>query len=237
LKNADAPANFLRAGVLGMDAPMARPLADPNLDRRIAMAVFELVARHGVDGLGVRLVAEAAGLSTGTLNYRFGNKQGLLLAAIDFAYRPPADFAAHAGSPRASLRRLARRYVLRQPKVRVWWRFYFAAVAHAAKDAEVAQRLAHNRRSLVLFFAAALAAEAAPGGPAAPRPEGAHEALLAPAPEAEEAAERLVALAHGLALRQLTEPGEATVAACECLLEAEIELACRSRTSVQLSEA
>jgi AcrR family transcriptional regulator len=220
-----------------MDTPMARPLADPNLDRRIAMAVFELVARHGVDGLGVRLVAEAAGLSTGTLNYRFGNKQGLLLAAIDFAYRPPADFSAHAGSPRASLRRLARRYVLRQPKVRVWWRFYFAAVAHAAKDAEVAQRLADNRRSLVLFFAAALAAGAAPGGPADPRPEGAHEARLAPAaPEAEEAAERLVALAHGLALRQLTEPGEATVAACERLLEAEIELACRSRTSVQLSE-
>jgi AcrR family transcriptional regulator len=207
---------------------MARPIADPNLDRRIALAVFELVARHGVDGLGVRLVADAVGLSTGTLNYRFGNKQGLLLAAIDFAYRPPADFREHAASPPAGLRRLLRRYVLRQHKVRVWWRFYFAVVAHAAKDPAVAQRLADNRRALVLFFAAAIEA-----GPATP--SDAPACPLSPAAEA--AAERLVALAHGLALRQLTDPCEATIAACERAFEAEIALACASRTTVQLSEA
>ncbi len=208
---------------------MARPLAEPDLDRRIALAVFELVARHGVDGLGVRLVADAAGVSTGTLNYRFGNKRGLLLAAIDFAYRPPADFGEHA-SARARLRRLARRYALRKPKVRTWWRFYFALVAHAAKDPDVARRLADNRRSLVLFFAAALAPDP-PHGDAAPRADEPDEAAEA---AAEAAAERLVALAHGLALRQLIEPDEATIDACERLLGAEIERTCASCTIVRL---
>ena len=43
---------------------MARPRADPELLRKIAVAVFELVAARGVDGASMRAVAGATGLST-----------------------------------------------------------------------------------------------------------------------------------------------------------------------------
>jgi TetR/AcrR family transcriptional repressor of bet genes len=203
---------------------MGRPLADPDLDRRIVMAVFDLVARHGVDGLGMRRVAAATGLSTGTLNYRFGNKRGLLDAAVDFAYQPPRDLEAHGASTRATLERLLRGYVLRERKVRVWWRFYCALVAHAPKDRALTRRLTERRRALVAFFAAALEAGEARG----------EIALDAPAARI---AERIVVVAHGAALGQLVDPSAATLAAAEALLAEEVASACESRTVVQLSGA
>lgn len=172
---------------------MARPHDDPDLDRRIVLAVFELVARHGVDGLGMRLLAESTGLSTGTLNYRFGNKRGLLDAAVDYAYQPPPNLFDDGGSAASALSRvLGERYVLRRAKVRLWWRFYSAISAHASKDVELAHRLSANHRALVGFFADILA-----------QGNGSGELLVE---QTNEEAERLVALAHGLALWQLVDP-------------------------------
>ncbi|MDQ3034213.1 MAG: TetR/AcrR family transcriptional regulator [Myxococcota bacterium] len=202
---------------------MGRPLADPELDRRIVMAVFELVAQHGVDGLGMRQLAAATGLSTGTLNYRFGNKRGLLDAAIDYAYQRPRDLEEHTASTRATLERLLRRYLLRDKKVRVWWRFYCALVAHAPTDRALARRLTQRRRALVTFFADVLETGIA-------RRELALEAPTA-------CAERLVAIAHGAALSQLVDPSEAVLHASEQLLAAEVARICESRTTVQLSGA
>lgn len=174
------------------------------------MAVFELVARHGVDGLGMRRVAEKAGVSTGTLGYRFGNKSGLLDAALDYAYQPPRDFAQHRATARATLERLLQRYVLRRPKVRVWWRFYCAVVAHAAKDRRLARRIAENRRLLVQFFAAAVAVGIESG-----------EVQTRQSPA--QIAERLVTVAHGAALSQLVDGSPAAVRAAEAILAAELD--------------
>ena len=174
------------------------------------MAVFELVAKHGVDGLGMRRVAAQAGISTGTLGYRFGNKQGLLDAAIDYAYQPPRDFEDHQATTRATLERLLRRYVLGPPKVRVWWRFYCAVVAHAAKDRRVARRLAETRRALVQFFAAAIE-------------RGIERGEVRSGRSATEIAERLVTVAHGAALSQLVDPSPASVRVAERLLATELD--------------
>lgn len=188
---------------------------DPDLERRILLAVFDLVARHGVDGLGMRRVAEATGLSTGTLNYRFTNKRGLLEAAIDFAYRPPRrrrGECAHAGEasldPRETLERVLERYVLEKPSVRVWWRFYAALLAQSSKDAALRRRLSANARALVAFVASSLQAGAAAGTFAFEGP-------------ATNLAERLVALAHGLAMQQLLDTSKATSIAARKLLAAE----------------
>src|SRR5262245_55015778 len=110
---------------------MARPHADATLLRRVVIQVFELIARHGVDGTSMRLVANELGLSTGTLNYHFRNKAGLLEAALDYAYREPFDWSEHAADSRRALRRLLQRYVLRRRDVRAWWRFWCAITAHA----------------------------------------------------------------------------------------------------------
>src|SRR5262245_7858035 len=113
---------------------MARPYDDRTLLRRVVIEVFELIAAHGVDGASTRLVAKRVGLSTGTLSYHFRNRAGLLAAALDYAYREPFDWPEHAGDARRGLRRLLRRYILRQRGVRAWWRFWCAVTAHAAKD-------------------------------------------------------------------------------------------------------
>jgi AcrR family transcriptional regulator len=189
---------------------MARPHADATLLRRVVVAVFELVAEHGVDGASMRRVAARTGLSTGTLNYHFENKAGLLEAALDYAYREPLDWPEHAKDARRGLTRLLRRYVLRRREVRDWWRFWCAVTAQAAKDRRIAARQKKNQLALVAFFAKVIGSGVARG-----------ELRRGLDPERE--AERLVALAHGLALRQLVDGGPSAVRVAEALLAAEVK--------------
>src|SRR5260370_40522365 len=113
---------------------MARPHADPDLLRKVVIEVFDLIAVYGVSGASMRRVGVRLGLSTGTLNYHFRNKAGLLAAALDYADREPIDWAEHASEARRALRRLLKRYVLRRAHVRSWWRFWCAGTAHPAND-------------------------------------------------------------------------------------------------------
>lgn len=188
---------------------MARPHADPELARRIAIAVFELVAARGVRGASMRDVAKKAKLSTGTLTYHFKTKDGLLRAALDYAYQRPSDWGSYEGSAREALHRLARRYVLIRPEVRVWWRFWCAVTAHASSDRKVAERQKENHGFLVGFFAEIVARGVARG-------EFAKAAVA-------EVAERLCALAHGLALRQLVDDRPAVCRKAQRILAAEID--------------
>ncbi|WP_394846489.1 TetR family transcriptional regulator [Pendulispora brunnea] len=200
---------------------MARPRADPTLLRQVAIAVFGLVADHGIDGTSMRAVAAATGLSTGTLNYHFENKRGLIRFALSYAYQPPPDWSAHEGDTGSALRRLFQRYLLQRDQVRVWWRFWCAITAAASSDPEMAEWQMRTHQALVGFFAAVL-------GPAERRGE------LASRVDADAEAERLVALAHGLALRQLVDPRPEVFDLCKSLLEQEIERVCTSRTDVRL---
>jgi AcrR family transcriptional regulator len=188
---------------------MTSPLQDGRLLRRIFKTVFTLVAEEGVDGASLRKVAAATGLTTGTLNYHFGNRQVLLLASLDYAYHPPHDWSWHAVDPRQSLTRLTRRYVLDKDDQRAWWRFWCAMTAHAPRAADLSRRQTENQQTRVAFFRAVLQWGVDQGNFTAVNPET--------------DSERLVAFAHGLALRQLVDPSAGVVASCCRLLTNEIE--------------
>lgn len=51
--------------------------------QKILAAAAEIVAAHGVEGLSMAAVAEAAGVGVGTLYRRFGDRSGLAYALID----------------------------------------------------------------------------------------------------------------------------------------------------------
>src|ERR1700684_3719472 len=50
---------------------------------RLLAAAADLFAEHGIDGVSVDAVAEAAGRTSGAVYAHFGSKQGLLLALLD----------------------------------------------------------------------------------------------------------------------------------------------------------
>ena len=55
--------------------------------REIARAVLRVVAREGVRGVTIREAAHEAGWSTGVIHHYFGDKQGLLVGAVNEAGR------------------------------------------------------------------------------------------------------------------------------------------------------
>src|SRR5829696_4556120 len=118
-----------------------RPAAPAELERHheVLVAVYELIAAHGIDGTTMRQVAAAAGLSTGTLNYHFTNKRGLILAALDHAFRLPRDWHRYEASATASLSRIGRNFTVDRPQQANWWRFWMEVTAHAARDPELRQ--------------------------------------------------------------------------------------------------
>ncbi|ARZ66356.1 TetR/AcrR family transcriptional regulator [Streptomyces sp. HU2014] len=68
--------------------PLAGKTAPERADaarnrRRILDAAARIVARHGVQGLTVDLVAGEAGIGVGTLYRRFGDRAGLVFALLD----------------------------------------------------------------------------------------------------------------------------------------------------------
>jgi AcrR family transcriptional regulator len=48
----------------------------------LAFIAYTLVAKHGLEGLRTRMVAEAAGIDTGTLHYHFPSKNALIEAVL-----------------------------------------------------------------------------------------------------------------------------------------------------------
>jgi AcrR family transcriptional regulator len=60
------------------------------------MAAMELVAARGWDAPTTREIAERAGINQGLINYHFGSKRGLLIAALDVALHEGFDGAVRA---------------------------------------------------------------------------------------------------------------------------------------------
>src|SRR5688572_24238262 len=67
---------------------MARPVqADAALTRRRVLAsALAMFAEHGVDGVSIREIAAAAGVSLATVHHYFGSKEELYAACIDSMY-------------------------------------------------------------------------------------------------------------------------------------------------------
>ena len=159
--------------------------------------VTALIGEHGIDGMTMRQVAHATGLSTGTINYHFGNKRGLVLAALASAGEAP-EGSAPGGSPLSRLRRLLASFVLDSQERRAWWQFWVEVAAQSARDEELRRheraRQTAQRRHVEEVIE-----------------EGIRRGEVRADVDAATAAEPLIALATGLAILQLTAPDEVTV--------------------------
>ena len=112
------------------------------LERRaqVAAAARAVIARDGLDAASVRRVAAEAGSSTTVVTHYFADKQALLAAAVEDAYRAvTARMAAHVHGGRGGLPTL--RDVLlealpldgeRNAEARVWMAFWSMAATQPA---------------------------------------------------------------------------------------------------------
>lgn len=171
-----------------------RPRPGQAITRKhVLSTVYDLISEHGIENLSMRQVAQAAGLSTGTISYHFGSKERLLIAALEEAYELPSDWEDYRGSPAAQLRRLLMGYVCRAEGDR-FWRFWINYLAASMRDPEMLacqqQRYARQGR----FWARLIR-----DGIAAGEFDEQHDP--------ERMANELVVLAHGLLVQQLIDPG------------------------------
>ena len=81
--------------------------------------VYEVISEFGVDGASMRQIADRAGVSTGTINYHFGNKQKLIMAALQAAYETPSE-EEPSSSPLAQLKVFAFSHIFRSSNDRFW---------------------------------------------------------------------------------------------------------------------
>ena len=171
--------------------PRVRP---QSLQRRrdLLGVVYEQVADHGIDGVSMRQIADAAQLSTGSVNYHFNNKRNLIIAALEAAYELPEDWEQYKGSPFAQLKRLASRYVFRSARDR-FWLFWVDYTAHGSRDEEMRQHQQLRYERQHRFWSSLIR-----DGVAA----GELKTDLEPAA----AAEDLLLVAHGLVVRQIQSP-------------------------------
>lgn len=203
-----------RASAPEGDEP-ARAAGDGDTRKFLLGKVYELISEHGIESLSMRTVAQAVQMSTGTINHHFGNKRGLLIAALENAYELPWDWEEYRGSPANQLRRLVLGYVLRGQRDR-FWRFWINYLSMSTRDDDMLshQKVRYARQER---FWAKLIRDAIDAGE--------FKADIDP----HKTAEGLLILAHGFLMRQLIEPDTETRAhARKMLTEAVDRLAVTS---------
>lgn len=116
---------------------MSRTADRPAQGEALSRAVWEVLARQGLEKLTVRAVAAAAGCTTGLVMHRFPNRRALLRHARELLHettrRRVEALEAAAASPRAALRAVLRQGLATDPETInesvVWTGFLAAAVA------------------------------------------------------------------------------------------------------------
>lgn len=144
----------------------------------------------------MRQIADAAAISTGTINYHFENKHNLLIAALEAAYELPKDWKKFTGSPFSQLQRLAMGYVFRSPRDR-FWRFWINYTAHSTRDEEMRQHQNDRYERQLQFWSELLRQSVASGE-------------VIPTIDIKRSAADLLLIAHGLVVRQIQSPTSAT---------------------------
>ncbi|KIZ47849.1 TetR/AcrR family transcriptional regulator [Rhodopseudomonas palustris] len=165
--------------------------------------VYEVISESGIDGASMRQIAERAQVSTGTINYHFGNKQKLIMAALQAAYETPSE-QEPSSSPLAQLKVFAFSHIFRSTNDR-FWRFWVNYAAAGTRNNEL--RKHQNRRfEKQLGFWRKLIESAIKAGE------------LPAELQAHRAAEHLLIFVHGLVMRQILRPDADNRSHCESLL-------------------
>lgn len=177
--------------------------------KQLLGTVYEFISENGIENLSMRRIAEAAGVSTGTINYHFVNKQRLLIAALESAYELPPDWESYKGSPLKQLTRLVTGYVCRAPRDR-FWRFWVNYLATSTRDSELHAHQTDRYRRQLRFWAKLIE-------------DGARCGEVRTDIDPHRRAEELLILAHGLLIRQLAGPEEGSRDLAHELLMQQIE--------------
>lgn len=167
--------------------------------------LVEVIATEGTAGLTVRRVATSAGVAIGTVQHYFPTKSAMLLAAMDVigeAATQTYEGVANASDPEAELLALVRLLIPGDSSSRVA-RVWLAFAAHAVVDAEVGARYQELWASTHRGLAVRLAAAA---------PSAETKAVSAAATE-------VLALADGLAVSVLAEPGRVSADQAQAIAE------------------
>jgi AcrR family transcriptional regulator len=158
--------------------------------------VYELISEHGIDAVTMRQIGEAAGISTGTINYHFKSRHNLVILALEAAYELPDDWRSYEGSPLAQLQRLASLYIFRSPRER-FWLFWVNYLAHSTRDEEMRRRQNERYEKQRKFWVELLKA-------------GMKAGEVDPDVDPQKTADDLLLTAHALVLRQIQSPTPAT---------------------------
>lgn len=193
-----------------MTNEVGRRSPDPEaLKEAVIRATSALIAERGIEDTSMRQIAEAAGVSTGTINHHFKNKRGLVIAAMDFSYALRDREQYRRLSPLAQLRRLMDTWVL-TPTLRRWWKFWLEYVSHAGRDDELRirheERYARQRR----FYTRLIR-------------EGIEEGELRSDLDPEDTADTWLALLTGMAVNQVVSGDTVTPERARRLLDTHLE--------------
>jgi AcrR family transcriptional regulator len=168
-------------------------------------AVHEVISESGIDGASMRQIADRANVSTGTINYHFGNKHKLIMAALQASCLPPQECGSSSDSPLAQLKVLAFSHILRSSTDR-FWRFWVNYAAAGTRNTEMRkhqnQRFEGQRAIWTKLIEDAIIAGELPS-----------------CPDAEVVSEQLLIFVHGLVMRQILQPDAQNRVHCEKLLE------------------
>jgi TetR/AcrR family transcriptional regulator, transcriptional repressor of bet genes len=173
--------------------------------QELLSTVYKVVSEFGIDGASMRQIATRAKVSTGTINYHFGNKQKLVMAALQAAYQMPVPNDNIDHSPLARLKAFAFRYILHEPNDR-FWRFWMNYTVSGSRNAELRRHQNTWSRKQMSFWAK-LMRDAVRAGELPPDLDDA------------DASEQLWIFTHGLMIRQILQPEPKSQAHCRKLLE------------------
>ncbi len=154
----------------------------------------------------MRQIAQAAEISTGTINYHFKNRHNLVILALEAAYELPEDWRSYEGSPLAQLRRLAMGYVFRTSRER-FWLFWINYTAQSTRDDEMRRRQNDRYLKQRKFWRELMR-------------DGIAAGEIDPAVDAEKTADELLLLGDALVLRQIQSPTPATRELAKAMIDA-----------------
>jgi len=171
--------------------------------------VVDVISADGMAGLSIRAVAARAGVAIGTVQHWFPTKQAMLLAAMDRVAQiaeQASDARLAQADPDDRVRAVAQLLVPADPASpvsRVWVAFAAYAVADAEVRARYEQLWARTHAGVVGLLAAAA-------------PRAAASAL-------DDAASELLALADGLTIAVLDEPGRMPPARAAAIIRRRVD--------------
>jgi AcrR family transcriptional regulator len=114
----------------------------------IVRALWQVIAAHGIEGVSLRVVAQAAGVSIGRIQHYFRSREALVLAGLELLVaQAVAAYEATAGSPpRDRLLHVLVQQVPRSEPGRIGVAVWYAYLATAITDARIRQVLAEALR-------------------------------------------------------------------------------------------